>query len=196
MLSISHASMLRSMRPTGPVSHSWIIYQLKWFTISQLSICFLIYWYHDRNWSVNNKTKLFTEPYHTTIQTWNKILFKSGDFQLSLMCFKTITVNDNTSIALALLQNLGCLYGRRDGTFARTGRFSSHVCMRIVSTHWRMISPGMICKLSIISSRQSGSGTTLSRFCRDPGWANRNPALPGRDEKRPSKCSFHINGTW
>ena len=62
-----------------------------------------------------------------------------------------------------------CLYGRRDGMFAGTGRFSSRVYMRMFLPG--TISPGTICKVSIISSRQSG---TICLY---------------------DKNSFHINGT-
>ena len=52
---------------------------------------------------------------------------------------------------------------------------------------------------SIISSRQSGTeclhDKNCPRFSRDPSWANRDPALPGRNEKRPGK-HFHIKTTW
>ena len=72
------------------------------------------------------------------------------------------------------------LYGSRDGMFAVTGRFSSRVYMRMFLPG--TISPGTICKVSIISSQQSGTECLYDKNC---------PALaglpPGRDEKRPGK---------
>ena len=69
-----------------------------------------------------------------------------------------------------------CLYGRQDGMFAGTGRFALQVYVRMFLP--RTISPGTICKVSIISSRQSGTECLYDKNC---------PALPGRDEKRPGK---------
>ena len=48
----------------------------------------------------------------------------------------------------------GCLYERCDGMFTETGRFSSRVYMRMFLPG--TISPETICKVGIISSRQSG----------------------------------------
>ena len=61
-----------------------------------------------------------------------------------------------------------CLCGRRDGMFAGTGRFSSRVYMRMFLPG--AISPGTICKVSIISSRQSGTECLYDKNC---------PALAG-----------------
>ena len=61
-----------------------------------------------------------------------------------------------------------CLYGRRDGMFTGTGRFSSRVYMRMFLPG--TISPKTICKVSIISSRQSGTECLYDKNC---------PAFPG-----------------
>ena len=61
-----------------------------------------------------------------------------------------------------------CLYGRRDGMFAGTGRFSSRVYMKMFLPG--TISPGTICKVNIISSRQSGTECLYDKNC---------PALAG-----------------
>ena len=50
-----------------------------------------------------------------------------------------------------------------DGTFAGTGRFSSRVYMRMFLTG--TVSPGTICKVSIISSRQSGTECLYDKNC-------------------------------
>ena len=60
-----------------------------------------------------------------------------------------------------------CLYGRRDGTF------SSRVYMRMFLPG--TISPGTICKVSIISSRQSGTECLYDKNC---------PALAGTSVER------------
>ena len=57
----------------------------------------------------------------------------------------------------------GCLYGRRDGMFAGTGRFSSRVYMRMFLPG--TISPRTICKVSIISSRQSETECLYDKKC-------------------------------
>ena len=70
----------------------------------------------------------------------------------------------------------GRLPGRdvcRDGTFAGTGRFSSRVYMRMFLPG--TISPGTICKVSIISSRQSGTECLYDKNC---------PALAGTSVER------------
>ena len=73
--------------------------------------------------------------------------------------------------------------------FADTGRFSSRVYMRMFLSE--MISPGTICKVSIISSRQSGTECLYDKNCpalaEIPVERNLDPALPGWDEKHPSK---------
>ena len=56
-----------------------------------------------------------------------------------------------------------CLYGRRDGMFAGTGRFSSRVYMKMFLPG--TISPGTICKVSIISSRQIGTECLYDKNC-------------------------------
>ena len=61
-----------------------------------------------------------------------------------------------------------CLYGRRDGMFTGTGRFSLRVYMRMLLTG--KISPGTIFKLSIITSLQSGMECSYDKNC---------PALAG-----------------
>ena len=61
-----------------------------------------------------------------------------------------------------------CLYGRRDGMFTGTGRFSLRVYMRMFLPG--TISPGTIFKLSIITSLQSGMECSYDKNC---------PALAG-----------------
>ena len=69
-----------------------------------------------------------------------------------------------------------CLYGRQGEMFPRTGCLSSQVYMRIFLPG--TISPGTICKVSIISSRQSGAECLCDKNC---------PALPVRNEECPGK---------
>ena len=87
-----------------------------------------------------------------------------------------------------------CLFGRRDGMFAGTGHFSIHPGFT-----WDCsgtISPRTICKVSIISSRQSGTECLHDKNC--PAFSGIPVERTGtpfcRDKKRPGKYSFHING--
>ena len=88
-----------------------------------------------------------------------------------------------------------CLYGRRDGMFAGTGRCSSRVYMRIFLP--RTISLGTICKVSIISSGESGTKCLCDKNC--PALAGISVERTGiplfRDgTKNVPEISFHING--
>ena len=65
------------------------------------------------------------------------------------------------------------MHGRRDGMFAGTGRFSSRVYMKMFLPG--TISPGTICKVNIISSRQSGTECLYNKNC---------PALAGISVER------------
>ena len=89
----------------------------------------------------------------------------------------------------------GCLYGRRDGTFVGTGRFSSRAYMRIFLPG--TISLGTICKVSIISSWQSGTECLYDKNC--PTLAGipverTGIRLAGTGRKTSQQNSFHING--
>ena len=94
-----------------------------------------------------------------------------------------------------------CFYGRLDGTFlGKAGRIylpgwdTFHPAFT-----WEYFYPGPFPKddfsqdnlesqRNIILAKGNGSSIwyKLSHFSRDLGWANRSPALPGRDEKSPS----------
>ena len=91
-----------------------------------------------------------------------------------------------------------CLYGRPDGIFAGTGRFSSRVYMRMFLPG--TISPRTICKVSIISSRQSGTECLYNKNC--PSLAGIRSSKPrsrfagtGRKTSQQTFFPYKRNGT-